>query len=81
MTDCVKCGHELPTREGRPSRFCGDGCKAAVEAEQRRLGFRLRQLETARDKRLSHQMDAAPIEAVIADLQLRLDVLHGVQGA
>jgi hypothetical protein len=48
VTDCVYCGHALGgpgDKGGRPSRFCGEGCKIASEAEMRRLTFLLRKFE------------------------------------
>jgi hypothetical protein len=48
VTECVYCGSPLDgpgDKGGRPSRFCGEGCKIAAEAEMRRLAFLLKHFE------------------------------------
>jgi hypothetical protein len=43
---CVKCGRELDTSPmGRPPRYCGLGCRRAIEYECRRIQRHLQDLE------------------------------------
>ncbi|MGC4933859.1 hypothetical protein ACLQ3C_09250 [Gordonia sp. DT30] len=64
---------------GRPTRWCSSGCKAAGEAEIRRLGTILAKFEEGRAvDALNGHTDQRRAE-VIADLSGRLDRLYGVE--
>ena len=47
MTNCPKCGNDLPQQEGagRPARYCSDACKRAAGYEMTRLNRRLQGIE------------------------------------
>ncbi|HYB37248.1 MAG TPA: hypothetical protein VEF72_16875 [Mycobacterium sp.] len=79
----MKCGTPLEgpgVRGGRPSLFCGEGCKISAEAEMRRLSFLLRKFEEgAGVERLRPSGRVSPErEKVIADMKARFDHLAGV---
>jgi hypothetical protein len=83
VLDCVYCDVPLDgrrTQGGRPSRFCGEGCKIAAEAEMRRLTFLLRRFEEgAGIERLRPCGEVRPERRrLINDYRARFDHLAGV---
>jgi hypothetical protein len=83
VDECVKCGSPLkgPGKQGgRPSRFCGEGCKISGESEMRRLNFLLRKFEEgAGVECLNGDGKVSPKrQKVIAGLRTRFDHLAGV---
>ncbi len=80
-TECPKCGAELAKspRGGRPTRWCGDGCKRSGEAEMSRLQTLLRKFEEGRGVELLTGDSVSPRRMkVIAEMQARYDHLAGV---
>lgn len=82
VSGCVKCGASLKAGKagGRPSRFCGEGCKISAESEMRRLSFLLRKFEEgAGVERLNGGGKVSPRrQKVIDDMRQRFDHLAGV---
>ncbi|BCP14846.1 hypothetical protein MINTM021_17550 [Mycobacterium paraintracellulare] len=83
VSECVKCGAALKgvgRQGGRPSRFCGEGCKVSGESEMRRLSYLLRKFEEgAGVERLNGDGKVAPRrQKVIDDMRARFDHLAGV---
>lgn len=82
VTEWMKCGSALDgpgSAGGRPSRFCGEGCKISAEAEMRRLAYVLRQFEEGRGVELLNHDEVSPRrQKVIGDMKARFDHLAGV---
>lgn len=75
---CAKCRRPLGQSRGRPTRWCSPGCRTSGEAEARRLSAVLAKFEMGRAVDQLNGTSTERRDAVIADLERRLDVLCGV---
>ena len=75
---CRKCGTPIDHPEGgRPSRWCGPGCKLSGEAEMRRVNQLLKVFETGLAVDRLNGYDTTHREEIVSGLQARYDHLSG----
>jgi hypothetical protein len=77
-TTCPKCSATRDPGQGRPTRWCSEGCKRSGEAEMTRLQTLLRKAEEGRlVEALNGRTNAHRVQALTV-MQARFDHLAGV---
>jgi len=79
-TECPKCGSALvrSPKGGRPTRWCGEGCRRSGEDEMSRLSSLLRLFTEGKYVDMINGRHDQFRDDAITDMQRRYDLLAGV---